>query len=630
MRLIIARGWTKPAIRGRLQRLEGMTTMQKKQLILRILLLAVCAGLIAACEIEGGVPAPVAPEAPTIAVPATSLPTSVAVAEQIAAREDTWVIALGDRPVDLYPYPESAAARRAAAPVAELLFPSPILALNYSYTTTGVLERIPSFENGDVEIRTADVFLDAAGNITTTVTQVVTQVEQLAITYRWNPNLRWSDGTPLTADDSIFAYESALAAPPNAEARELLAQTFRYERVDAHTTRTILQPDFVGPTYFMTFWTPLPRHVLAGIPPDTLRSSEYARAPLGYGPYMIEQRAPDEIRMRRNPHYFGSPPAASQLQLRVMSGIDMMRANLLNGNLDVATTERIPLKEFANLDRDASSGLQVIYTLNSIWEHIDMNLDVQVLQDIRVRRAIALGANREAMIAGVYAGRVPVLESWVLPGNDEAVAPDQITRYPYDPEAARLLLDEAGFVLAEGEMVRASPDGITLTFQLITTENSPIRQVIADQFVADMAAIGIEIDVFEISSAELFSSDGPLALRQFELVLFGWIAGPEPGGLLLWSCGAVPSDANNWTGDNYAGWCFRDADRAMREADSTSDSIVRREAYLLQQQLWTQEVPALPLFQRLTLTFAAADVVGLQPDALAPLTWNIADWQRRR
>jgi peptide/nickel transport system substrate-binding protein len=594
----------------------------------QLLLLSLIIPLLAACEIEGGVPEPT-PVTTSVPVEPTVLPTSATIAEQIAEREDTWAIGLGERPVDLYPYPESVAARRAAAPVTELLFPSPILALNYTYTTTGVLERIPSFENGDVVVSTTDVFLDAAGNITTTATQVMTQVEQLAITFRWNPDLRWSDGTPLTADDSVFAYEVARAAPPNNEARDLLAQTFRYEKVDDHTTRAILQPDYTGPTYFMSFWTPLPRHLLEDIPPIRLRASDYALAPVGYGPYMLEQRQPDELLLVRNPHYFGDPPDASRLVFRVLSGVDIMRANLLNGNLDVATTERLPPEEFPLLDRDASDGFQVIYTLNPIWEHIDFNLDVQALQDIRVRRAIALGTNRQAMIDTLYGGRVPILESWVLPGNDEAAPPDQLTRYPHDPAQARQLLDEAGYLLPEGGSVRSS-GALTLTFQLMTTDGSPVRQAIAEQFVRDMADIGIEIDLFELSSAEMFGPDGPLSLRQFEMVLFGWIAGPEPGGLLLWSCGAVPSDANNWVGDNYAGWCFRDADRAMREADSTSDPEVRRAAYLQQQQLWTQEAPALPLFQRLTLTFAAPTVQGLQPDPLAPLTWNITSWERER
>jgi peptide/nickel transport system substrate-binding protein len=91
---------------------------------------------------------------------------------------------------------------------------------------------------------------------------------------------------------------------------------------------------------------------------------------------------------------------------------------------------------------------------------------------------------------------------------------------------------------------------------------------------------------------------------------------------------AVPSESNNWAGDNFAGWCFRDADRAIREAVTTLDAAKRQEAYLKQQQLWTQELPSLPLFQRVSATLNAPGISGIQPDALAPITWNVTAWQR--
>jgi peptide/nickel transport system substrate-binding protein len=591
--------------------------------------LALCTALVAlalllpACTIEGGVPDVPPTASPVLGPP----PTSAAVAAQIAQRQDTWAIGLLDAPGDLYPYPASTAAARMAAPIAEVLHPAPILAHNYAYTTTGVLERIPSLENGDVEVRRADVYLDVAGNITTTVTQVITQVDQLAVTFRWNPQLAWSDGRALTADDSVFAYELAKAAPPNAEAREILAQTVTYEKLDEHTTRAVLQPDFVGPTFFLTYWTPLPRHLLQNVPPEAAREA-WNDQPLSYGPYAIEGRSGSEIRLLRNQHYFGPQPAASRLVFRVSPDLEMLRANVLNGNLDVVVAERVTPELFEALAQDAQEGARVAYLSSPIWEHIDFNLDVELLQDIRIRRAIAHALNREALAEALFAGRSAVLDSWVLPAQEAAAPPDQITRYPYNPDEARRLLDEAGYGDPDGDGLRVSPNGITLTLQLLTTEDSPLRQTIAERLQADLQAIGVQVELETTSAEGLFAADGPLYLRQFELVLFGSVADPEPAGIQLWSCAAVPSDTNNWRGENFAGWCFRDADRAVREAATTLDPAVRREAYLRQQQLWTQELPSLPLFQRVGAVVSAPGIEGLAPDALAPVTWNIDAWRR--
>jgi peptide/nickel transport system substrate-binding protein len=606
-----------------------MSLLAHCRLLLRSLGVLACLSLLlAACAIEGG-----APTATPVAVAPTfgPAPTDAAFAAASAARDDTWAIGLLDQPRDLYPYARDAPSQRIAAPLTELMFPSPVLALNYTYTSTGVLDRIPSLENGDAEIRKSDVYLDAANNITTTVTEVITQVDQLVVTFHWNPKLSWSDGQPLTADDSVFAYELARAAPPSDEARDRLAQLVSYERIDDHTTRAILRPDLITPNYFLTYWTPLPRHVLKGVDPTKVRQSDFAHAPIGYGPYAIERRDNNTIRMVRNQHYFGSLPAAAHLTVTIMPNIDVLHTNLLNGNLDAVTTDRPQADQLPTFDQDDKAGrLRVIYVPNPIWEHIDFNLDVPQLQDIRLRRAIALGSNRQAMIDTLFGGHTPVLSSWVLPSQPEAAPPDQLTRYDYNPDLARKQLDEAGYTDPDGDGIRASPDGLTLTFQLLTTEGAPIRQQIASMFQKDMQAIGIDIQPLPVPSDQLFSADGPLFQRQFDLALFGWIAGADPGGLQLWGCDAVPSLENNWIGDNFAGWCFRDANRAIREAVTTIDTDQRQAAYLRQQLLWSQELPSLPLFQRLSLALIAPKVRGPQPDALAPITWNIAAWTRER
>jgi peptide/nickel transport system substrate-binding protein len=604
-----------------------MTLLSRSRSLLRSLGALVCLSLLlVACAIEGGVP----PATPVAVAPTFGpAPTDAAIAAAKAARDDTWAIGLIDQPRDLYPYPKDAPSQRVGAPLTELLFPSPVLALNYSYTSTGVLERIPSLENGDAQLRKADVYLDAANNITTTVTEAITQVDQLVVTFHWNPKLSWSDGQPLTADDSVFAYELAKAAPPNDEARDRLAQLAAYERVDDHTTRATLRPDLIIPSYFLSYWTPLPRHVLKGTDPANVRQSDFARAPIGYGPYAFESRDDHTITLVRNQHYFGPPPAAGHLTITFLSNVDVLHANLLNGNLDAIATDRPQTDMLPTFDQEDKSGrLQVIYVPNPIWEHIDFNLDVPQLQDIRLRRAMAFGANRQAMAKTLFGNHTPVLTSWVLPGQAETAPLDQITRYDYNPAVARKLLDEAGYGDPDGDGIRASPDGLTLTFQLLTTEGAPIRQQIASMFQQDMKAIGVDIQPLPVPADQLFGADGPLFQRQFDLALFGWIAGADPGGLQLWGCDAVPSPENNWIGENFAGWCFRDANRAIREAVTTLDAEQRRAAYLRQQQLWTQEVPSLPLFQRLSLALIAPKVSGPQPDALAPITWNIASWKR--
>jgi peptide/nickel transport system substrate-binding protein len=509
-----------------------------------------------------------------------------------------------------------------------MLFPEPLPALNYTYTTTGVLERAPSFENGDIELRPAEVYLDATGAITVTATDVITTRQQLVVTYRWNPALRWSDGMPVTASDSVFAYELAKELPLSEELRSRRGLLESYEQVDDHTSRAILKPDYTDPMYIQTVWTPLPRHLLQDVSAADLLQSEYALQPVGYGPFMIESRERGAIRMVRNPYYFGAAPLAETVSFVFLSSVEQLHSSVLGGSLDVAVTDKVTGDHLTALDRDAqNNALHAAYTPSPVWEHLNFNLDVPLLQDIRVRQAIAHGINRQGMIDALLGGHTSVLDSWVLPGQWAAAPRDQLVLYPYDPDRSRQLLDEVGLLDSNGDGLRELA-GAPLQIRLLTTEGSPLRLAIAERFVADMVAIGITVNVQPLSTAELYAQDGPLFRREFELVQFAWIAGSDPRGWELWSCTAVPSQSNNWTGNNFPGWCFFEADQSIRTATTSLDRAERAAAYLRQQQLFTQELPLLPLFQRLTVTMYNPNMQGLQPDPLAPITWNIATWSR--
>ncbi len=600
------------------------------QVPMRIILSFLVIFSLTACEIEGGVPTetPLGTNTETLP-PEASQPAPQP--SETAQAQETGTITIGllesDQPRDLFPYHTDSSDARATAPITNLLYPPPILAYNYTYTVTNVLERVPTLENGGAVLQPIDQYLDAAGNITTTVTEVITQVQQIVVTYNWSHDLHWADGTPVTAHDSVFAYETAKKVNLGEEANSKLALLDRYEAVDDYTTRAYLKPDYLDPTYMTTVWTPLPRHILGDTPAEEIFESEWAKAPIGYGPYTFAKRDTGSIRLERNTHYVGKQPA-EQVIFSFLPSVDALRVAVLNGRIDVASAERIPTDQFPFLAQHESQGLmRVAFVDNPIWEHLDFNLDVPILQDYRVRRAIAYGINRQAMVEELFSEHGSVLESWILPKQWGAASKDEITRYKFSPEQANALLDEGGYIDTDGDGIREA-NGEPIALSLITTANTPIRSTAANRIVADLGSIGIKVEVQELPIGELYRLDGPLFQRQFELSLFGWLAGVDPAGYSLWSCKAVPSEANGWTGNNFSGWCFRDADRAISVATTSLDPEERRQAYLTQQQLFTQEVPMLPLFQRLTMVMVNPNLEGVKSDATAPLTWNISDWTR--
>lgn len=583
--------------------------------------------LLLGCAVQ---PAPSAIDDPSPDAIPTDSPAASAVAGEPTAVVDEptqWTVGLVDEPSNVLPFSPDG---RAAAPIVEALFPAPALGLSYAYTTTGILETLPTPDNGDVQIEELSGFLDASGEFTTTETTQPTTTQQLSVTYRWNPELTWADGTPVTAADSVWSYElfGQVQAPQEAQVTRALLQ--RYEQVDEYTTRAVFKPGRIDPNYLQTAWPPLPQHQVADLEPEEALA-QIKREPLGYGPYTFaEQRSGVELVLSRNPFWPGGEQLPDQLVFRFYASPNALRNAVVNGEVDVGALERVPQELFPFLDQDGQSGAaNVTYLPGPVYEHLDLNLADGRLQDARVRRALAYAINRQGIADGLFGGKTAPLESWILPGQADFYAGDeQLTRYPYDPNAARALLDEAGYADGNGDGVRELPDGTPFTLTLLTTDTQ-LRKDIASRIAADLQAVGVQIEPEAQPIDQLYSPTGPLYRRTFQLALFAWIAGVDPGGLPLWSCNAVPIQENGYTGNNFSGWCYEAAEWPLREANNTLDRRTRAREYLKHQQLWTQEVPSIPLVQRPLAIMTSPAIDGVQPDPIAPITWNIDQWRRK-
>ncbi|HEX6290878.1 MAG TPA: peptide ABC transporter substrate-binding protein [Herpetosiphonaceae bacterium] len=596
-------------------------------MIVRLSIIALTFVFLLGCSLQSAPPQPATGSTnPTPAASPTSAIASAAPAEPEAP--SAWTIGLLESPNNLLPFSVDG---RAAAPIVEAMFPAPVLGMGYAYTTTGILETLPTLANGGVEVTTASGFLDTTGQFTVTETSQPTTTQQLVVTYRWNPKLRWADGTPLTAADSVFSYELFGEVQASQEAQVARSIIERYEQVDEHTTRAVLKPGRIDPNYLATAWPPLPRHRLQDRPArDAL--DEFAQQPLGYGPFTFLERQPgDQLVLERNEYWPDHAKLPEQLVFRFFGSADELRNAVAGGTVDVATLERIPQELYPYLDQDQQSGAaSVTFLPGPVYEHLDLNLADERLHDPRVRQALAYAINRQGMIDAFFGSKVKPLSSWILPDQQVFYAGDeQLMRYPYDPGKASALLDEAGLTDKDGDGIRELAQGQPLTLTLLTTD-TPQRVGMAERIAADLKAVGVQI-VTELQPIDQFySGTGPLYRRNFQLALFAWIAGVDPGGLPLWSCNAVPLQENGFTGNNFSGWCFEAAEWPLRRANSTLDERARAQDYLKHQQLWTQEVPVIPLFQRPIAVIAHPRMQGVQPDPLAPVTWNVDQWTSTR
>ena len=224
-------------------------------------------------------------------------------------------ICLGHEPNTLYPLDGPNAAARS---VLEAIYDGPIDVVGYSYQPP-ILVRVPSVASGDaliesVPVQAGDLIVDSDENLVPLSTGLKVrpagcrdddcaitydgvsplEMEQMIVSFTLLENLVWSDGEPLTTEDSLFAYDLA-RDEDTPGSKFLFDRTQTYEATDETHIQWWGIPGFIDPTYYTNFWAPLPKHAweefaVADLPQMDIVS----RNPVGWGPYVLEEWMPGE------------------------------------------------------------------------------------------------------------------------------------------------------------------------------------------------------------------------------------------------------------------------------------------------------------------------------------------------
>ncbi len=511
--------------------------------------------------------------------------------------------------------------------------------LDYDYQPV-LFEKIPTLENGGAVITQTDVPIDpATGAITTTDTGVYTKAPQMQLTFRLRPDIFWSDGQPVRASDSVFGYNVA-CTPDSGYARFARCDKIeRYEALDDRTIRVAFKARVMELDYFTYYWDLMPEHAWSHYTPAEMTTSEQVARRLfpSYGPYMVEDWTPGEsITLVRNPYYvLHGPkyPVVDKLIFKFLPDTYSLLSQLLAGQVDlIGQVDTQELNPDLLLSLQESGLLQLYAQPTTLWENVVMNQNDPadlaqphpVFGDLRVRQALAYGTNREAMVQETYLGLVPVMHSWIPAVHWAYPGDAALTLYPYDPQRAGALLEEAGWIQADDGY--RYKDGRRLELKLYIQAGQPLREAIAQQLVGALEPLGMVIELVRVREADWYSDQGPLMRRAFDLIEFAWVTGLEPNGQASYTCGEIPTPENDWHGQNYGGWCNNTATAALLGAANELRRDRRADMYRIAQQQFTADVPALPLFSRLSFYAAAPGLTNLKLNPTEDATWNCWEW----
>ncbi len=449
--------------------------------------------------------------------------------------------------------------------------------------------------------------------------------------YTLKPNLTWHDGTPLSAEDFVFAqrvYTTPELGVSGGAVRVDMA-------VSAPDARTIViqwkrpRPEAAG---LGSNGSPLPRHILAEplrtLSPDAFIGHPYwTQQYIGLGPYKLERWEPGAF-LEGVPfagHVWGKPKIG-KLVVRWTTDENTALANILAGSAHLVTDLAIRYEQLQVLKRDwGSSGKGVPIMTPTMTRRTYIQLrpefaDPAFLVDLRVRRALAHSLDRNAVGEGLFTedGQKLITDSLVrpsLPFYDEVQR--TAVKYPYDLRRTEQLMQEAGFSRgSDGVFVSAQGQRASMEIQ-----NQPGAQPERESTLMMEAwrRAGFDVRLEIALSADTRTRHTYPALHSAGGGLW------DVSSMATWKIGSA---ANRFSGDNRAGWSNPEYDALAEKWDTTLDPAARNPLGAAMVRLYTQDVPVLPLFFNPVVSAYLGVLHGPDKDTTDAnaLIFNVHEW----
>jgi len=447
------------------------------------------------------------------------------------------------------------------------------------------------------------------------------EMDQMSVVFHLDEKLTWSDGTPLTASDSVFSFR--LANDPQAPGLGWVEmRTQSYQALNAHTIQWVGIPGFSTAALEHLFWRPLPAHrfEVTARWEDVVNDAFTATAPLSYGPFILMEYDSDHMRFEPNPYYFRSGegyPYLDEVIFRVVPGgaesawgmlqsgaCDLLDSSFKMGGQPEMIAEIQADQRFDLLVQGGDAWTQLIFGIQpaSYDDGLapDSNDRPDFFGEVSTRQAIAACLDREAMLAATLGNLGEIWQSFLPPDQSQL---DEDEYIAYDPVEGQALLEMVGWVdhdqnpetPRQAAGITGVPGGAALAVELLIND-SPYHQDLATIIQDSLARCGIAVTINAMPAQALYAPgpEGPVFGRNFDLVLLSW-QGSIALDCQLYHLLRVPSPDNQWIGTNVAGFVDENYDSACILAELALPDE-RADALLEAENTFLAVLPSVPIF----------------------------------
>jgi peptide/nickel transport system substrate-binding protein len=440
--------------------------------------------------------------------------------------------------------------------------------------------------------------------------------DRKTVTMHLDPDLKWSDGKPITSADVKWSLDVL-----GSNGALFTSYTTGVKRIDTPDPQTVVvhseKPDarIVGGLYIYV----LPKHIWGKVSDADLNGQYKPELPMvGSGPYIVTEYEKGRItRMERNPEWRGEPGPYDEIQFIKYGTQDAVERALQLGEIDMigeveaGSYARVGAQDNIDTRRSSSpSYTQLSFNLCSEQDCPDAEFNPAV-QDKTVRQAIAYAVDR-SKIQEIASRDTSFVANGILPSYYKSFYEEPEQTYPYDPDLANQMLDDAGWTLNDDGI--REKDGETLSFDVFVRSESPYN-IQAAKLLAEMTKeIGVEFKVQVVSTDKLYDLtvrkvDGKPA-PDFDTFIWGWGGDPyDPSFLLsILTTGEIGGSSDSFFSN-------AEYDKLYKEQLGVFDTDARREIIKRMVAITQDELPYLVLTEDPVLQAYRTDRI----ESIAPI-----------
>ncbi|HEV2605786.1 MAG TPA: ABC transporter substrate-binding protein [Microvirga sp.] len=387
--------------------------------------------------------------------------------------------------------------------------------------------------------------------------------------FKLRDGVTFHDGSPLTADDVVFTYQTILKPETNAPLRGLFSPITKVEAVDPKTVKFTLSAPY----------SPLLSYLEMGIvPKKTVEGgADLATKPVGTGPMKLARwDRGSRIVLEANPQYWGGAPKLKEMQL-VVIGDNTARAQAFEAkDLDLIQSPLSP-HDIKRLQGNATFGNAITAGLGITY--VNFNTADPVVSDPKVRRAIAMLIDQKTIVGDLYQGVDQVASSVLLPSSWAYAA--EVKQPTFDQAGAQKTLDDLGWKDTNGDGVR-DKGGKKLTVTISTHSEDPNRVQTLEFMQAMFQQAGVDAQI-KISDWPSFSTNY-VQKSQHQVALLGWLNIVDPDRLMYSQF--ITNGPLNW--GKYSN---PELDKLLEEGRQALDLNARKAAYQKAAAIIAQDLP---------------------------------------